>query len=349
MKFSVDRKGDDLIVVPPDFRLDVAIANDVIEEVARIKGYDYIPSVVPEALVKPVPSNNKRFVKRDLIKSMAGFGFVEVHTISFVEDALMSKWGYSGDMMLRLENPIQENVSFLRPSLLPNCVEVAYDNIKYEDRVQLFEIGKIFSDMGDIKEYDTIASVIVSKKKTKDIFYELKGVVERMFSGLGIKNYSIERFEECNMSFIHPLQSAQIKIDGKFVGMLGMLHPDLLKDLNINTSAVVCEVKFENLLNARQQKKYKQISKYPKMVRDISIFVPNDTIVKDIEDGIYNVSGEGLVEVDLFDYRVDEGKLSVAFHLVFQLADRTLKSEEVDKKMENIINFIEKDQGWKVR
>lgn len=347
--FAVEVNSSDFVVTPPDFRLDVVIQNDVIEEIARIKGYDSISSVTPNAKVVPVESNNIRFAKRNLIKSIADLGFFEIHTISFVETALMEKWGVEREMMIQLENPLQENVSSLRPSLLPNGVNVVLNNLRYEDKACLFEIGKIFSNFGGEKEYNSIAGIIASKEKTTDVFYELKGTVECIFDNLGIKNYSIEKFDECNLSFVHPRQSAQIKIEGSFVGMISMLHPHLLGELGTEASVSVFEMKFDVLLEARRQKTYKPVSKYPKVVRDISMFVDKDTTVQEIEGDMYNLCEEELVGVELFDYRMDEDKLGVAFHLIFQRQDRTLKSEEIEEKMEKVINFVEKEKNWKVR
>ena len=347
LEFSVENDGDNLVVVPPDFRLDVNIPNDVIEEVARVKGYEVIDAQVPSADVVPLDSKSYRNMKREIVRNMAGYGFYEIHTISFVGEDIIDKWGMPENMLLRLENPMQESVPFLRPSLLPNCVKAVNKNLKYEEAVKVFEIGHIFGRYGkDVNEEEGMVLIVAGKY---DVLIEVKSAAVKMFDDLGIDNYSFEEMQKCDLKFMDSDKVASITIGGEFVGIIGMLDMSVL-NMSDSGDIAVCEMKIEKVIQASKQKAYEKTSKYPASNRDISMFITDDTKVKDVEKLFYDVCKDGdLAGVELFDYAKVEGKLSVAFHLTFQSKDKTLVSEYVDEQMQKIMSEIEKNDGWDVR
>ncbi len=302
-------------------RLDLTTKEDIIEEIARIYGYEKIPDKVPEEVLIPARRNDNYFYENTIRDILVAAGFSEVYNYSF------AKIG-----SVEIENPIAIDKKYLRTNLLDGLKENAGRNLKHFDEVRLFEIGKIFRKSGEkIMEKNTLAGLINHKnsKGLAEEFLEIKGVLEALFQKLGIDDYW---FSE------HPFGTAGIKIGGEVIGL-------------IQRNAF--EIDLEKLiLVATEELEYRPISKYPAVIRDIAVLVPQKTKTEDVLDVIENASGELLVDTDLFD--IYEGKelgdrKNFAFHLIFQSNKKTLGDREIKGLMDKIINALEQKQEWQVR
>lgn len=363
LEFSVREEGDDFVVVPPEFRLDVATKYDVYEEIARMTGYEKIPAVVPSGFISsPVHNNDTRSWKRRITQEIVSYGFFEIHTVSFVKKEWVELFGMTSENVWELENPIQDSLPFLRPSLIPQCAIVASRNTQYANgRVRMFEIGHGFLKQGGKNhEEELVTLVIANTNNDPETFYEVKGAIRSLCDSMGIGSdiafnpLGATAEGQCQIPLFHPLQSAHISINNEMIGALGIVADSGKNALGIkgNGTIVACEVRLGALLaNARSERVYQPVSKYPSIVRDISLFVPINTRVADIENILWNATGDVLYDVDMFDYRpmAQDNVLSIAFHLVFQSKERTLLSQEIDEQMEAATQAIQQNSRWEVR
>ena len=363
LEFSIEGEGDSIVVVPPEFRLDITTEYDVYEEIARITGYEKIPATMPYGVLSsPVHRNDVRSWKRRITQEIVSYGFFEIHTVSFVKKEWVELFGMTDDMVWELENPIQDSLPFLRPSLIPHGAITAFRNTRYvNEAVRMFEVGHGFlKQKGKSHEEELVSLVMARKDKENDtdLFYEAKGVITALCDSLGVggdgvfEPFSTTTEGQCQMPLFHPLQSARISIDNEMVGAVGVLASSSKTILGIKGTVVAAELRLGPLLqNARSERVYQAVSKYPSITRDISLFVPLNTRVADIESILWNATGDVLYDVDMFDYRpiAQDNVLSIAFHLVFQSPERTLLSQEVDEQMELVTKAIQQKPSWEVR
>ncbi|MDP3051950.1 MAG: phenylalanine--tRNA ligase subunit beta [bacterium] len=331
-----------LIAISPAERLDLKIKEDIAEEIARIHGYEKIPSKIPEGFLVPASRNNKYFYENVIRDIFVGAGFSEVYNYSFAA---------TGEA--EIENPISEDKKFLRTNLLDGFKDNVRKNFKYFDEVRIFEIGKVFKKEGkNIAEKNMLAGVVAYKKpKVKNEgFYEMKGVLEMLFSQLGISDFWFDdvpadlstearRAEAEALAKAGSPTLAEIKVSSESVGYM---------DEN------AFEINLEKLIElADEEFEYRPVSKYPAVIRDIAIFVSQNTKVVEVLDVIENTAGNLLIDTDLFDIyepeTAGENKKSLAFHLIFQSREKTLNDKEVNALMDKIIKALEEKDDWEVR
>lgn len=308
-------------VTAPDERLDLIQKEDVIEEITRIYGYEKIPSEAPKELVISPSRNNFYFYGEITKNAFLGAGFSETYNYSFAP---------SGD--IEIENPISQEKKYLRINLIDGLRRSAAQNFKYFNEVKLFEIGKIFnSSERGIEEKNSLAGIIAYKnsKAEKEVFFEIKGIIEMLFADFGISDFWLNE---------HIFGTAGIKIGNEEVGIIGRDY---------------FEVDFDKLIKLiNDELEYRPISKYPPVTRDIAIFVPLKTKVIEVLDIIENTAGKILLDTDLFDTYEGEDmgdRKSLAFHLIFQSEEKTLSDKEVNGLMDKIIKALEANPDWEVR
>jgi phenylalanyl-tRNA synthetase beta chain len=332
------QEGTIIADCPPE-RLDLNRKEDIIEEIARVFGYEKISSKVPEGLLIPVKRNDGYFYG-DVIKNiLAGAGFSEVYNYSF---------GPIGE--IEIENPIAEDKRYLKANLIDGLMANVRNNFKYFDDVKIFEIGKIFKKSvknpleTGVEEKNMLAGVISYKnpRKKEDEFVEAKGVVEMMLSKLGIDDFWFDDvFSDTGLPKMVRLDSARladIKIGEEIIGILGLNYFEI--DLG----------KLIDFIN--EEVEYRPVSKYPAVIRDIAVLVPQKTKVIEVLDIIENTAGELLMDTDLFDiYEGEElgGKKNLAFHLIFQSKEKTLSDKDVNILVDKIIKALEGKPGWQIR
>ncbi len=320
--FEIKKTKGVLGVTAPIERLDITNKEDIIEEIVRIHGYEKIPAKVPEGNLAPATRNDNYFYENVIRGLFVEAGFSEVYNYSFMSEG-----------EVEIQNPIAEDKKYLRASLLPGLIDNVGQNFKNFSEVKIFEIGKVFKkSKAGIEEKNMLAGIIAYKNaKTKaEEFYELKGILEVLFSGMGIDDYWFSG---------HPEKTAEIKIGEKSVG-------------TIEENAF--EIDLDELIPlADEELEFRPVSKYPAVMRDIALFVPPETRVIEVLDIIENAAGPLLIDTDLFDIfegeEVGDNRKSFAFHLIFQSSEKTLSDKEVNALMDKIIKALDGNLDWEVR
>lgn len=354
--FEVKGKGEWFNVKVPSCRMDVEIEEDLIEELGRINGYDKIESTFPETILFSPKRNEDIFWEGRIQDALKAIGLNEVYTYSFIGEKDKEIFSYRNENLVELENPMSVDYKYMRPSLIPNILKVVQKNQANFDNIEIFEIGKIFNSKGkEVKEKRMLSGAI---KLKKDSFYQLKGSIDYLLNGLGLSDIYYDDYQatpdNSNINIWHTGRIAEIKVDGKEIGFLGEINEDILKLMKIKGKVAVFNLEFEKIKElAKEEHHYQEISSYPEAIRDLSIIVPNRIKVVDVLNIINRVGGMIVRDVDLFDIyegeNLEENMKSLAFHIIYQSKDKTLKSEEIDKIQQKIIKELEINPNWKVR
>ena len=338
-------------VLPPSHRYDLAIYQDLIEEVARIHGYDHIQISLPVIEAK-FASYQDQFELVQLRQTVATLGYQEAISFSFA-DAKLEKQLNPQVHPLMLANPISSDLAAMRSTLLSSLIPcVQYNLNRQQSRVRLFELGLRFdyqqaASIEDLKQIPTLALIAVgprvpeswhAKAQAMD-FYDLKGDIETILAA-GRVEVDYVRSER---SWLHPGQSAEIMHNGQPVGYLGRLHPSLEDELDLGTTWVA-ELD-QNIVLQSYVSNFTELSRFPSVRRDIALLISDKINVSEIQQLIEQTGGELLHSTWLFDVYtgqgVEEGKRSLAFALLWQHPTRTLEDAEIKSGMDNIIEVLE--------
>ena len=360
----LEDENDQLLVSIPTRRLDIEIPEDLIEEIGRIYGYEKISPKPPLAILVSAKSNDLLKLKNRTKDILEGLGLTEVYNYSFVGDDDLKKLGLDSEDYLALENPLSSDLRYLRRDLITNLLKNIKKNFKYFNQARLFELGKVYikSKAQNVKpkteERMMLTGVLGRKEKEGKLFYEAKGVVDGLLNKLGITGQWYDNFqptpEYTEKKLWQSSQSAEIKIDDKEIGLLGKINSEILTKTGIKGEVVVFNINFDFLLQlAREELIYRHPSKYPALIRDIAILVNFEDRVANVLNIINDVGGPLVRDVDLFDMyegdKIPQGKKNLAFHIIYQSDQRTLKDKEVDEIQNRIIKEIKKRRGWEVR
>ncbi|KTF18510.1 phenylalanine--tRNA ligase subunit beta [Pseudoalteromonas sp. H105] len=334
----------------PSYRFDIRIEEDLIEEVARVYGYNSIPNVAPTASLKMTTHNEAIIAVNTFRNTLVTRGYQEAITYSFVDPKAQTILHPDSDALI-LPHPISSDMSAMRVSLMPGLLaSLVYNQNRQQPRIRLFEHGlKFLRDEkaeNGVNQVAVIGGVItglshgehwVEEKRTVD-FYDLKGDVEALLS---LTN-DVNRFEiKAEQSDgLHPGQSATIYVDGKKVGFFGAVHPQVQKSLDINNATYVFEIEMSALEN-RNLPQAQGVSKFPSNRRDIAILVEDHVKSGDILSVIEKVGGNQLVDLNLFDvYKgkgIEPNYKSLAIALTLQAVDRTLEEKDINLVVDNVV------------
>jgi phenylalanyl-tRNA synthetase beta chain len=333
-------------VKPPSWRPDLEREIDLVEELARLHGYEEIPSV-------PRPGSRggrseAQLLRNRLRETLLGSGLSEATLSSFISEEDLQAIGYDG-AVVQVSNPMTEEQRRLRPTLLPGLLHAAQRNVaRGVSNVRLFEMGKIFREWppeSDLPNESELLGVVLvgnmtdhwsDEARPSDVF-DLKGILEVALSELGIRGWELEA--GLGMPF-HPGRSANISLDGEMVGRFGELRPSVARAFDLD-AAVVGGLFVEPLFTAAPKElKVVELATQPPVLRDISMILPDDVSAQDVMNTIRKAGGDHLESVSILDeYRgpqVGEGRRSLAFKLTFRAPDRTLRSEDADAARESI-------------
>lgn len=357
LECSVVKKGQELLVAVPSVRRDLRIEEDLVEEIGRIYGYQNISSEHPIGGLVPPEFNAELYAREQMRDMLASLGFHEAYNYSFVGEKDIAAFGGMPSDYLELANPTRPEFAFLRKSLLPGLFKNAEQNLKHQSAIKMFEVGNVFEvvPQGHHKEGENAGGVLAYKTKSKnaEAFFELKGALSALFEKMGLEVW-FDDTPSLGGTVLHPHRSARIKINKDTLGIMGEAHPALLEHLSMRGEIAVFELDlamFARLLG--KEKEFRPISRFPSITRDIAVLVSSDTRVVEVEDVIENTAGPLLIDSDLFDLYegegVEEEKKSLAFRLVFQATDRTLKDEEVEALMQKLTKTLEENLEWEVR
>jgi phenylalanyl-tRNA synthetase beta chain len=352
--FEVNKTIEGFKVTPPSYRFDIAIEEDLIEEVVRLYGYDKIPSHHPVSHQAMLPTSGT--YHRSLKEALTSRGFYEVVTYSFIEDEI-EKSLHGNSSPIQLQNPIASQMSTMRSSLWGSHLEVLTYNLNRQvSRLNIFEIAQTFHGAKkDFVEIEVISGLSYGSfmpeqwaEKIRDIdFYDIKAHVEALTS----KSLTFKRSDKTPLA-LHPGQSAEVFLEGQSIGWVGKLHPKWQQHFSLPKAPFIFELKIEKLLEDKAFK-YEEISKFLPVRRDIAVVVDDSVEVDSILDAVYKAKIPFLNRIALFDlYQgkgIAENKKSVAFLILMQDTSKTLVDSEADSSVSKIVELLEKQFGATLR
>lgn len=349
LELEYDEKENVLTI--PSFRQDLIGNADIAEEVARFFGYDKIPTTLPsgEATTGKLPFKLRVEQKA---KDIAEFcGFSQGMCYSFESPKVFDKLLLPEDSELRktvtIANPLGEDFSIMRTTSLNGILTSLSTNYNRRNKnVRLYELGNIYlPHQVPVTELPEERMQLTLGMYGEGDFFAMKGVVEEMFTCLGMTKKP-EYDPNAGKTFLHPGRQAQISYDGVIVGFLGEVHPEVLDNYDIGTKAYVAVLDMPEITKfATFDRKYTGIAKYPAVTRDISMVVPKEILVGEIEKMIAQRGGKILESYQLFDLyegeQIKSGYKSVAYSIVFRALDRTLEESDITAAMKKILNGLE--------
>ncbi len=356
LKFNIKDKKGYLAVEIPTYRPDISMEVDLIEEVARLYGYNNVPDTLPLGINRGGLTDYQRF--RDRVKEVMAAYFYEVINYSFISPQLFDRILLPADSLLRnvvkIANPLSEEQSVMRTLLLPGLLENVSGNLaRRNQNLNFFEMGAVYYQSDDRlpDEKLKLGAVVAGrvdlnwlKNQVSMDFYYLKGIVEILFRELGIRDFTFEEYEGPGY---HPGRTARIICQGQQIGIIGEVHPLVLENFDISDKACAFELDVKTMFEIKGQKiMMEQIARYPAVERDIAVLLGQDAKASEAIAVIKASEPELLQDVIVFDIytgeQVPEGYKSAAFRLTFQSMERTLKEAEINSRVDAILSDLQK-------
>ncbi|MFN3702329.1 phenylalanine--tRNA ligase subunit beta [Thermomonas sp.] len=354
----VEATGDGWRVTPPARRFDLAIEEDLVEEVARIHGYDAIPATLPGGATRLVNPTETRASEHDVRRQLVAREFLEAINYAFLDAGLLEAWQL-GAGAVALANPLSAELGVMRTRLLPGLVDALARNVaRQQSRVRLFELGKTFADVNGEAPAETLRIAAVAcgdahaeqwgvSARAVD-FHDIKGDLESLAALSG----ATLAFRASAQPFAHPGRSADIYRDGLAIGWIGQLHPRLQQVLGLDVDVLAFELALEPLL-ARTLPRARALSKYPSVRRDLAFVVPESVTWGALRATVEATAGASLRDLVLFDRYagkgVESGFKSLAMGLILQDESRTLTDRDVDAVVADVIAALGQQHGAVIR
>ena len=343
-------------VQPHSGRFDISIEADLIEEIARVFGYDQIPVRLPSLRLSPLATRESQRPTNDLRRLLCARDYQEAITFAFTSSVGLQAFGLVGHA---IKNPLSAEIDVMRPSLLPNLLTaLAQNQRRQQDRVRLFELGVVFLDQGK-SEPSRIAGVAVgalvneswgSPSRSVD-YFDVKGDVDALLIGTGVARY-VAFDSGIAPIYLHPGRAAQVFLGELAIGVIGQLHPALIKALDLRGAPVVFELDLAPARDANVPKA-QGLSKFPSSRRDLAVVLAESVSFDALKTCAVRAAGEMLSALDCFDvYRgtgLQEGCKSLAISLILQDFSRTLGEEEVEASVQRVIAAIGAELGGVIR
>lgn len=343
--FNYNLENDTFTVTIPNRRLDIeANVNDIAEEIGRLYGYHNLVGTLPKLETKKGEYKGDLKLRKDVSKHLRGLNLNEVKTYTLVSPEMANLFNYDNKENAVLPNPMSADKSIVRTTLIPSLINIyEYNKARKVNDILIYEISKTYD-----KNYNEDVKLSILMKgnyitndwmnsKIKVDFYLIKGIVENILNYLGFKNRYT--FEKDLINHLHTGISASILVDRQKVGIIGRVHPSLLKD-----EVYVCELSLTKLNKEVKPLKYKESSKYPEIIKDVAFIVPKSLTSGEIVETIKKAGGRLLSSIDVFDVytgeNVKENEKSIAYTLTFKDDTRTLNDEEVNAVFRNIIDKV---------
>jgi phenylalanyl-tRNA synthetase beta chain len=349
---KVEDAADGWRITAPSSRFDIEREEDLIEEVARIFGYDNIPTHTPGGRLALAIEPEARIPELAVREQLAARGYYEAVNLSFLAADLLTAWGFHNDLVA-LANPLSADLAVMRPSLLPGLIEaLRHNRARQQGRVRLFELARVFHQ-GDQAPIETPSLAIVAggdahaeqwgvPARALD-FFDMKGELDALLAWGGEPaRWSVHA--DGLPAWLHPGRSARVARDGETVGYLGALHPRLAKALDLGPDVHVLELALAPLL-ARRLPQARPIARFPSVRRDIAMDLPEEVTWAQIEQVVRSTLGEVLKQLELFDRYsgkgVEVGRKSLAMGLILQDASRTLTDDDADRCIREAVTALE--------
>lgn len=347
------------LATAPTARFDLQIEADLLEELARIYGYNALPTSHLKHAGALAPSAERNVAISTLRRQLCALEYQEAVTYSFIDPALHQRF-YPDDAAVPLRNPISSEMSWMRTSLLPGLVQaLAYNVNRQQSRVRLFETGQCFIQTdGQLNQVQKLGAVVCGSsfaerwahQKTPVDFYDVKGDVETLF-GLSARDGQLE-FLAAEHSALHPGQCAIIRLNSAEIGHVGSLHPRLTAALELPDNVLVFELELEPILEGTLPS-YEKISKFPEVRRDLAMLIEQSLNVSQIASVVRETAGPNLTDLIVFDVYagkgIPEGQKSLGLGLTLQDHSRTLSEEDISSCLSRIVAKLEKEFGASLR
>lgn len=364
LQFKIKEKKGLLEVQVPTYRPDISMEVDLIEEVARLHGYNKIPDTLPAGISIGGLTDYQQF--RDNLKGIMAGNFNEVINYSFTGPQAYDLIQLPEDSKYRnvvtIANPLSEDQSLMRTLLLPGLLNNVSTNLaRRNNNLAFFEAGAVFHPANNNKlpqEILKLGAIVCgelelnwTKNKVTMDFYYLKGLVELLFKELGINDYA---FEACELPSYHPGRAARVLCKNREIGVMGEIHPVVLSNYDIDERACALEFDINTMYELSGRKTMtEQIARYPAVERDIAILLANDTPAGQAVSVIQNSFPKLLRKVVVFDIytgrQVPEGFKSLAFRLIFQSMEKTLTEKDINNAVDSILTSLQEKLGAKLR
>jgi len=358
-RLGLATEGDDVLTVHiPSRRPDLELPADITEEVARLYGYDSLPSTLPASQSKGyLPAIN--LLRRQTRRLLQGVGLSQAITYSLTSEAHATRFGGKDNQLVRLAMPMSEERSVLRTSLVPGLLEAArYNTARQQSNVALYETGRVYTEHGETlpREKERVAGVVTGLwmdhrsqgTRVPVDYFVAKGIVDTLVQTLRLN----VKYEAVSMPDMHPGRTANILMDGKVIGYVGQVHPGTSKDVYGMKEVYVFELDLL-ALHGDETLLYQDVPRYPSISRDLALVLSREIPAGTVEQTIRQAAGPLLIDLVLFDVytgdNVGADEKSIAFSLKFQDPSRTLQDEEVTAAYETIVEAVRATHGAELR
>ncbi len=356
-------------VQPPSWRLDIGIEADLIEEVARLGGFDVIPEQQASLPVAMRSRPARHIDERAVMRTLAARGYQEVITYAFVDPALQQLL-LGEQAAVELSNPIAADLAVMRGSLWPGLISVARENLRHQQqRVRIFELGSQFqrglampgkSLVNGYREQRMLAGLALGTRLPEQWgsdpapldFYDVKGDVESLLGLTGAGAQAQVTFEPASLPCLHPGRCARVLRAGVALGTIGELHPGLVRTLDLTYAPLLFELDYAAAFHA-EVAQFREVSRFPRIRRDISITIPDETAFASVYERVSVVASSLLKELRVFDvYQgdgIESGRKSIALGLILQDLDRTLTDDDADRTVRAVLDDLRTNLNARIR
>ncbi|MFZ5524463.1 MAG: phenylalanine--tRNA ligase subunit beta [Pseudomonadota bacterium] len=348
LRLEVSTKGDDFLVTPPSFRFDLSIEADLIEELARLHGYDNIPAEAPHAALTMLHCSELRRPLAHIQQALVARDYQEIVSYSFV-DGQAERELCGNANPIPLQNPIASNLAVMRSSLITGLVGALRFNLnRNQSRVRLFEVGACFAGVnGAYVQSQRLSGIAYGESQPEQWgtaakpvdFYDVKADVEALFAPYRLS------FAAASHPALHPGRSARIESAGQMVGWIGELHPQWQQRYDMVQAGVWFEVELDSLTRASVPR-ISEIAKFLPVRRDLAVLVDEAVAAQTLIDAMYGASVPSVLEIAIFDvYRgkgLEQGKKSLAFRVLLQDTQKTLTDSEIESSISKLVDVMNK-------
>jgi phenylalanyl-tRNA synthetase beta chain len=337
---------------PPSFRVDIHQPEDLLEEIARLWGYNRITPRKPHVAADNVRSNRPLDLKKAIRFLLNGFGFTESINYSFISEQACDHLRLSPKdrrrAVVKILNPLTEDQNVMRTSLVPGLLETALRNIAQQTKnLKIFEIGKVFFSQGQDcqpDEHDILAALwsgvrhesAWNRQTAACDFYDIKGVLEGLFVGLQVKDSHFTRSQPHQAPYLHPGAAAEIFIGDQRIGSIGEIHREVLANFGVKQPAFIFEIDLDHLIPLIPERtQAAPLPRYPSTSRDITLIVDTDLDAQEVLSGIHQMKNELVETVGVFDvfkgHPIPQGKKSLSLRVVYRSSEGTLEDETINR------------------
>jgi phenylalanyl-tRNA synthetase beta chain len=355
LQLSPRADRETISVTPPPFRFDLAIEEDLVEEVARVHGYDRIPAVTPVGAQPMLPATEQGRTADDVRHFLAGRDYQEVVTYSFVDEAWERDF-CANTRPVALANPIASQMSVMRSSLIASLADRVRFNLSHQqERVRLFEIGRCFEPEGQAyRQPLRVAAIAIGPvlptqwgaRPAPVDFFDMKADVAALMAPSGVET------RPCAHPALHPGKAAELVAEGVVIGVLGALHPQWVQKYDFPYEPIVFEINLDEVLR-RGTPRYEPVSRFPAVRRDLAVEVGVQYPVSDVLEALKKASLGIVSDVALFDvFRgkgIDSDKKSLAFRITMQDTAKTLTDAEVEAAVAALLKVLREEFGGRLR